>query len=196
MSITRLTTNGLTGTKYDTVSADNYYMEPIATTLLASGQAVITFSDIPQGYKHLQIRAFVRDTEAAAGTDDMWMTFNGDGGANYSRHVLSGDGASATSGANLSTTRIPFGNSIPRTGSLASVFGVLLIDILDYSNVYKFKTVRGIYGASENSTNTGFRSCVNSGLWMNTAPITSISMQPEAGSFAINTRISLYGIKG
>jgi hypothetical protein len=144
----------------------------------------------------LHIRAFVRDTEVAAGTDDMWMTFNGDSGANYSRHVLSGDGASVTSGANLSATRIPFGNSIPRTGALANVFGVLLIDILDYANGNKYKTVRGLYGANENSTNTGFRMCVNSGLWMNTAPITTISMQPEAGSFTTNTRISLYGIRG
>lgn len=196
MSITKLTTNGIVGAKYDTVSADNYYMEPIATTLLTSSQTVISFTNIPQGYKHLQIKGFARDTEAAAGTDDMWMTFNGDGSASYSRHVLSGDGTSVTSGANLSTTRIPFGNSIPRTGSLASVFGVLLIDILDYANGNKYKTVRGLYGANENSTNTGFRICVNSGLWMNTAPITSISMQPEAGSFATNTRFSLYGIRG
>ena len=96
MSITRLTTNGLTGTKYDTVSADNYYMEPIATTLVGvGGVSTVTFSNIPQGYKHLQVRIFSRSTTSTYQQSGGYVRFNSDTGNNYTRHGLYGDGATA-----------------------------------------------------------------------------------------------------
>lgn len=191
MSITRLTTNGLTGTKYDTVSADNYYMEPIATTLLASNQSSIAFSNIPQGYKHLQLRFLGRDDRAST-LDTILMRFNSDSGSNYYTHYLMGNGASATasgfSGTGIEVYRI--------TGSSAgaSMFGAGVLDVLDYSNVYKFKTSRSLAGADMNGSG---EVVFGSGLWMNTAAITSVTLTPTNGTnFVTNTRISLYGIKG
>jgi hypothetical protein len=165
-------------------------------TVGAGGSATIDFTSISSAYKHLQLRLMMRSTTAAVDTDDLWLRFNSDTGSNYSRHILQGDGSTASAGANTSQTRIPFGNAIPRASSAANVFGVAVIDILDYTSSNKNKTVRGLYGSNENSTSTNFRVGFNSGLWYATpAAITSITLQPEANSFAQYSSFALYGVK-
>jgi len=191
MSITKLTTNGLTGSKYDTVSADNYYMEPIATNLLASATATVTFSNIPQGYKHLQIRGIARGTFADTAVL-VRIQLNSDTGSNYARHNLTGDGSTTGVAADASQTVGGIGNISAATAT-ASIFGVVVCDILDYANVYKFKTIRSLAGNDRNGAGVVG---LFSSLWMNTAAITSVSIFPAANSFDINTRLSLYGIKG
>jgi hypothetical protein len=195
MSITRLTTNGLTGTKYDTVSADNYYMEPIATTLVgAGGSATVTFSNIPQNYKHLQIRLLGRS--AYAGSDEaLRMQFNGvSSTSSYSDHLVYGNGASALTDFDVQTVAGLNIHRLPAATSTASVFGGLVIDLLDYSNVYKFKTLRSLGGFDANGSG---RIVLNSGLFGNTAPITSITITlSTASNFAQYSRFSLFGIKG
>jgi hypothetical protein len=190
MGITKITTNGLSGTKYDTVSADNYYMEPIATTLVgAGGAASITFSNIPQGYKHLQIRVIARGNSSAT---NLAITFSGDtNNANYwSRHQMYGDGATAASNNNQTLTGITCGSVSPSTTSLVAPD---IVDLLDYSNVSKYKTLRVLGGYDANGSGA---IVFGSGLWMNTAAITSINIAPYSGTFTQYSRFSLYGIRG
>jgi hypothetical protein len=82
------------------------------------------------------------------------------------------------------------------TGSTATanVFAVTVLDLLDYTSTSKYKTVRNLAGYDSN----GFGSiALNSGLWMNTVAVTSISISPRVGTlFNANSRFSLYGIKG
>lgn len=183
MSITRLTTNGLTGTKYDTVSADNYYMEPIATTLLSGTAASVTFSNIPQNYKHLQVRVLCGASTGAS----VNYRFNSDSTAtNYYYHRLQGTGAAVNAAAgNL--------NRIFDYAGLSSTFTVGVIDILDYSNVYKFKTSRALAG---NDANGSGQINLTSNLWSNTAAVTSIELLPDTGTWIQYSRFSLYGIRG
>lgn len=194
MSITKLTTNGLAGAKYDTVSADNYYMEPIATTLLASSASSIVFSNIPQGYKHLQLRCFSKSTNASFQQIAFNLQLNGDTGSNYAAHQLYGDGSSAGASApGISATSMLLGqepSAVNNPGSLS--MGATVIDILDYANVYKFKTLRSLTGSDINGAGTV---ALRSGLWMNTAAVTTISLT-ETSTFAANSRFSLYGIRG
>lgn len=183
MSITRLTTNGLTGTKYDTVSADNYYMEPIATTLLASGASSVTFSNIPQNYKHLQLRVI----NLRATADIMQIEFNSDTTVtNYYWHRLDGNGAGVSA---VSGNKNLIGYVGTSTQAAANI-----IDILDYSNVYKFKTSRNLFGNDRNGSGI---IALTSMLWSNTAAISSINLKCEAGgNFAQYSRFSLYGLRG
>jgi hypothetical protein len=176
-------------------------MEPIATTLLASAATTITFSNIPQTYKHLQIRYLGQTNRGTYGIDNSKIQFNGDTGSNYSWHVLSGDGSSTTafSGAGTSQTFIKSGDRDLSTTTVSNTFGVGIIDILDYANVYKYKTTRSLSGEDINGTVAGFGGGVSlsSGLWMNTAPITSIAFNVANGTqFTTNSRFSLYGIRG
>jgi hypothetical protein len=187
---------GIIASSFRSAAGPEGAYDSLATVTLSASAASIDFAGIPSGYKHLQIRVMMRSTTASTGTDDMWLRFNSDTGSNYSRHILQGDGASASAGANTSQTRIPFGNSIPRANSAANVFGVAVIDILDYTSTSKNKTVRGLYGANENTTSTDFRIGLNSGLYFATpAAITSITLLPEANNFAQYSSFALYGVK-
>ena len=187
MAVTRLTTNGLTGTKYDIASADNYYMEPIATTLVGSGgSATVTFSNIPNTYKHLQIRGIAR---TATSTQD-FIVYKPNGNNISVRHFLAGDGASASTGA--STSVFDFG-SIPSSSSTANVFGTYILDILDYT-ANKNKTLRQLNGSDFNgSGNINFVS----GLYIDTTPMNSLTIATyNSTNFAQYSRFSLFGIKG
>ena len=192
MSITKLTTNGVNGSKYDTVSADNYYMEPIATTLVgAGGVASVDFTNIPQGYKHLQIR-WIGQHAGANVNVSLAIQFNGDTGSNYVQHRLYGDGSSAQAVSATSTTFIR-SDRLNSPTSASSIFGVGIIDILDYANVYKFKTIRSLGGVDSNGS--GFIA-LDSGLWMNTAAISSIKLYgADPGNLSQYSRFSLFGVK-
>lgn len=192
MSITKLTSNGLTGSKYDTVSADNYYMEPIATQLVGvGGVSSIIFNNIPQGYKHLQVRLNARGTSA-----NIFITtgfrLNGDTGSNYSNHRLVGTGNAMYSQASINDTQAYFTASSAASGA-ANCFSASIADFLDYSNVYKFKTVKVLSGAHD-GTNDEIQ--MRSTVWMNTAPITSMTLFLASGNIAQYSIASLYGIKG
>jgi hypothetical protein len=199
MAVTRLTTNGLTGTKYDIASADNYYMEPIATTLVGSGGvSSVTFSNIPSTYKHLQLRGLSQTNRATYGIDEWKVTFNGVGGTNYSYHNLYGDGANPTLGSGTSAAFI---NIIPVSASsvVTNAFGATVVDILDYANTNKYKTLRALSGVDINGTVAGYGGYtgLTSGLFQLTSTITSIEIVPKFGSlFNQYSRFSLYGIKG
>jgi len=171
--------------------------DALATVIVPSGGlSSIVFSNIPAGYKHLQIRAIYRTNAAFAGTLDMWMRFNSDTGSNYSRHVIQGNGAAVAAGANTTQTRIPFGNAIPGASSTANTYGSAVIDILDYASTTKNKTVRGLYGAQDNTTNTEYRIQLNSGLWYATpTAITSITLLSELNDLVQYSSFALYGVK-
>lgn len=79
--------------------------DSIATTTVGSGgTATVTFSSIPATYTHLQIRCLMRTDRAVAYTATNWR-FNSDSSSNYSYHAITGDGATATADAGVSTTR-------------------------------------------------------------------------------------------
>ena len=151
----------------------------------------ITFSSIPQTYTHLQIRWLGRDATTTG--NYIYMTINGIGGSSYAYHRISGDGASASVGALASTGSGVLTQFLPDSASTASVFGAGVIDILDYTNTNKYKTIRGLGGADINGSGAV-------GLWstlfMNTGAITSITVGLASGSGATGTTFALYGIKG
>lgn len=168
---------------------NNNFMEPIATTLVGSGGTNnITFNDIPQTYKHLQLRYISRNSPSA---DDHWITLNGDSGVSYAYHRLSGNGStvSVLGRADQRFFEMPTGGY----SSLSSgVFGAGIIDILDYSNTNKYKTIRMIGGVDSNGS--GYSQFL-SALWQKTDPIISITANPNP-RYDQYSRFSLYGIKG
>jgi hypothetical protein len=171
--------------------------ESIATTTVgAGGASSITFSSIPSTYKHLQIRGIMRVSSGTAGTNDLFIQFNSDTAANYSRHALYGTGSTAGANGNGSTSSPYAGRAcIPRNGISANIFGVTITDILDYANTFKYKTIRNLSGMDDNSTN-GVVS-LSSASWQNTNAITSITLFDENSySFSQYSSFALFGIKG
>jgi hypothetical protein len=169
-------------------------MIPIATTTVGSGGAAnVEFTNIPTYYEHLQIRAFCRTTWAGGVKRNLTMRFNSDTGQNYATHYLQGNGTSATAAADINSVEIYVGWSAASDGA-ASIFASNVIDILDYSNTNKFKTVRTLCGYENNLTNGS--ADLRSGLWRSTSAITSIVFDIESNfDFAQYSHFALYGIK-
>lgn len=166
------------------VAANSY--ESIATSS-AGGSSSITFSSIPSTFKHLQIRS-ISQSGSGNSTDSLRVQFNGDTGANYAYHALYGTGATAAATANT-------GNNWAKSGQLAlstTSFAGGVIDILDYTNTNKYKTLRCLSGVDFNGSGV---IALESNLWLNTAAITSITISYGA-NFATGTTFALYGIKG
>lgn len=166
--------------------------ESIATVTVGSGGAAnVEFTSIPATYSHLQVRFTARGT-ASSGNDNILGIFNSDTGSNYAWHILFGNGGGAAAGASSSTTSFLSGRMSYANAS-ASIFGVGVVDILDYANVNKYKTVRILTGTDENGAGIVL---LNSGLWQNNSAITSFKLTPGAGgNFAQYSHFALYGIK-
>lgn len=162
--------------------------ESIAT-VSGSGTS-ITFSSIPQTYKHLQVRAIQRSSRAA-GNDYGNIFLNGDTtGGNYTQHRLRGDGSSASAAAG--TSDYSYGD-YPAASTTANVFGGFIFDLLDYADTNKYKTQRALFGYDANGSGQ-----INllSKLWLSTAAVTSITFDNRGANWDSNTVFALYGIKG
>jgi hypothetical protein len=169
----------------------NSFQSIATTTVGAGGSSAVTFSSIPSTYKHLQIRASVLITNAA----NIKMQVNGDTASNYSSHSLTGGG---TSGSTVSAGSIL--SVFMYTGFWAGVSNYPqseIIDILDYTDTNKYKTIRVLEGNSTNN-NGSYGDFVGlwSGNWRSTSAVNSVTLYPTSGLFDINTKIALYGIKG
>jgi hypothetical protein len=169
--------------------ATNSYESIATVTVGAGGQSTVTFSSIPATYKHLQIRLFAKYTGVGYGL----MRFNGDSGNNYSAHGINGNGVVSDPVGAFAFTNISSTYYTGAAGTKDTAFNVSIIDILDYANTNKNKTVKGLYGWDNNGT--GYVE-FNSGNWRNTNAITDIVLRSSAGNFSQYSSIALYGIKG
>ena len=168
--------------------------ESIQTYALSSSQTTVTFSSIPSTYKHLQIRFIARNTGAGVDFDYAAIQYNGNNStASYTYHVLSGNGASASSGGNgTGVIGYNLGGYIVAGGVTANRFGVGVIDILDYANTNKYKTTRVLSGWDNNGAGN---IALISGLFLSTSAISSIAISSQTGDLAQYSSFALYGIK-
>jgi hypothetical protein len=184
--------NSLVGIYGNGVVAGDY--QSISTvTVGAGGAASITFSSIPATYQHLQIRLLARSLDSA-GTVNLTTQLNGDTGSNYSWHRVFGNGTSTGAGGSATQTNAIIGQISGATAA-SSIFGVASIDLLDYKETTKYKTIRSLVGFDDNNGGAGAVVQLFSGLWQSSSATTSIALSSGTG-FAQYTHAALYGIKG
>jgi hypothetical protein len=160
--------------------------ESIATVTVGSGGAAnVEFTSIPATYTHLQLRYIFKHDSTETTTK---IQLNSDTGNNYTRHRLTGDGSSVSAAAATSTSFIGSGSA----SGTANIFSAAVLDILDYTNTNKYKTLRLLTGFD---TNGGGSIQLLSSLWMNTNAITSIKFFFDSGNFNQYSQIALYGVK-
>jgi hypothetical protein len=171
--------------------------ESIQTVSLTGTQATIEFTSIPSTFQHLQIRYFARTTRTTYGTDTLVMRINNISTSSYSFHYIVGDGASAAAAGSSSQTNMSIGNNSLGT-TVVNHFGVGVIDILDYKDTNKFKTIRALGGADINGVTAGYGGHVSlgSGLFQSTNAVSSIQITAGGGSYTQYSHMALYGIKG
>jgi hypothetical protein len=165
--------------------------ESIATvTVGAGGSSQIDFTSIPSTYQHLQLRAAYKCSNTSGTIRFRTGGTSIDTGTNYNAHNLYGNGTSALAEA--------FGGAATTEGYLI-VGGqdqftyALVMDLLDYTNTNKNKTVRYLNGGDNNGSG---RVGLGSILWAQTTAIGCIRFYPQAGTFDQHSHFALYGIKG
>jgi hypothetical protein len=157
--------------------------DSLSTVTLSANTASVVFAGIPTGYKHLQIRANFAQT----GGGIIKLHLNGDTGANYKGHEIGGEGATAYAGVPSS-----YPNAICVGYSSGTTFGAAIIDILDYSSTTKNKVTRTLQGTDRNGAgDLNF----DSGLWINTSAITSLTFSSQNANLSSLSSLALYGVK-
>jgi hypothetical protein len=161
----------------------NTYTE-LRRTVVGTATSSVTF-DLTgiSGYTDLRV---VINGACDTGAANVLMRYNNDSTSTlYSATWLTGDGASATSGRNGTQNQI----ILNYYGYLDTTYRTnVLVDIFQYANTNVFKTNISRANNAANGTSA------NTGLWRNTAAITSITFVTGSNNFAVGTTFSLYGI--
>lgn len=157
----------------------------IATTIVGTGgSSTISFTSIPGTYKHLQVRMTVLAGSGGYGN----FRINSDSTtSNYYSHGLSGNGSAATAAAYSAAAYSPYG-----TAGNTSYPYLEIMEILDYANTSKYKTIRQLGGFDSNG---GGSIVLSSILWQSTSAITRLDFNCNSGSFSQYSHFALYGVK-
>jgi hypothetical protein len=151
--------------------------EAIATTTSSSGS--YTFSSVPSTYTDLILIV----QGISTGTNiNYGLRFNGDGANNYSSVRFYGDGGASTTADRLTN----FSNIL--SSNLAGTQGLIIHHIQNYKNTTMNKTVLV-------RSNTSSLLYLNTGMWRNTAAITSVEFLSTTGNTMNPATLTLYGIK-
>jgi len=165
-----------------TASIGNFYQ---ISQLSPSAVSTVTFSSIPSTYKSLQVRF---NLVTSATSQSFKFQFNSDTStSNYANHWLFG--TASTAGATGNASGVYGYILVADSGSLGTYPNVGIVDIIDYANANKNKTVKSFVGANQN-TSTGYVE-LGSGVWLSTAAITSLTIAIPSGTFT--GTITLYG---
>jgi hypothetical protein len=167
----------------------------LETTTLTTSASSVTFSGLGaySDYKHLQIRVSLRSTISSNESNGR-IRFNGDTTtSNYRSHLL----AAGTSLTGVISTTVTGQSGVYLDGFLtgatspANSFSAGVIDVLDAFSTTKYTTIRSLHGSAQSF----YRINLTSGLWLNTNPLTSITIEDAGVNFAIGSRFSLMGVK-
>jgi hypothetical protein len=180
-------TGNLSGNSFDSIAT---------TTVGAGGVSSVTFSSIPSNYKHLQVRFISRNTRGSSTLDGIGIRMNADSANNYANHRMYGAGATVVGTGETPVNRISIGIMPASTGGSANVFGGAIVDILDYKDTNKNKTVRSLAGYDDNGEAYGVIGLF-AGVWLSTNAITSLTIVSTDGTgLGQYSSFALYGIKG
>ena len=177
---------GIIASSFRSAAGPEGAYDSLATVTLSASTSSVTFAGIPSGYKHLQIRWLARSNRAGQASDGVNITLNGTAMTNG--HYIFADGASVSAGVQNSVT-----TQVPGATATASVFGGAIVDILDYANTNKNKTVRTIGGFDANGSG---QIAYTSTFQASTSAVSSLSFAPLNGTaFDTNSSFALYGVK-
>jgi hypothetical protein len=164
----------------------------ISSVTLNATQSTVTFGGIPQNFKHLQVRMLTYNT---ASQGNIYLNINNDSAGNYTYHYTRGNSTSPNSDYGVGNT-FAYINYDTNSGS---AYAPRIIDILEYANTAKLKTIRSLGGWNSNGSGIVF---LQSNLWtkagsgVTSDAINTLSFSYSAGSFASGSTFSLYGLKG
>jgi hypothetical protein len=135
----------------------------------------------------------VRTGRTGQNGDFLKTTFNSDTATNYSWHLLGGDGSSVSpaSGSNVAYME---SDRFASSSTSSNIFGAFVLDLLDYADTNKYKTMRYLGGYDNNGSG---EVQFGSGNWRSTSAVNTITFT-QSGAYNIlqYSSFALYGVKG
>lgn len=163
------------------------------TIVTGSVAASITFSSIPGTYRHLLLQLVgLGDATSGTGGTTLQMQMNGDTGSNYD--TVSDDlSASGTDGVQaFSVASMGFHYFENASGSAYPT--AVAAWIYDYARTAWNKMMSATGVMAYQSSSVGMRNKLASGMWKSTAAVTSLTIFPSGGNFAVGTVATLFGV--
>jgi hypothetical protein len=160
-------------------------------TAAPTGTNTVTFSSIPQTFKHLKIIGTAQSTYTAYNSN-VNLTFNGDTTNNYySASNLNAQGGSnpyKDTAAYINLTRGAV------TGTyMTSGWSVTEFDIPNYTETDIYKSVQGQWSVAALAYPATYQT-IGTGTWKSTAAITSIELVLTSLNFVTGSRFNLFGL--
>lgn len=151
-------------------------------TITASASSTVSFTSISSAYTDLVLVAVANSSTAGASSNNYRVQFNGDTTALYSDTIIQGNGTTATSARDSSST-VMYAGELPQTSASAQTS---IFQIMNYSNTTTYKTLlsRG------NSAGSAVMASV--GLWRSTAAINRVDLFMTSAT--LTGTFTLYGI--
>jgi hypothetical protein len=163
----------------------NTYSLIASSTVGAGGTSSISFSSIPQTYTDLLIKFSGRESTTE---QNVVLTFNGSS-SSFTSKLLYGNGSTAASVSYTDSRALNSNYSTAVSNAFSN--GELYIPSYTSSNnkTWSSDTVQ------EDNISNPVYAFMYTGLWANTAAITSITLTADAAAFVQYTTAYLYGIK-
>lgn len=157
----------------------------IEAKTLTTTTASITFTSIPQTYTDLLLKFSTRDNSGSY-INNMNININSSS-SNFSTKTIMKLGGSASSGTE--TTNLAFSTGSTATSTTFTNGEVYFPGYTSSS----YKSYSAESASENNASDNGM--ILETGLWSNTAAITSITFTPTSASFVSGSTFYLYGIK-
>jgi hypothetical protein len=167
----------------------------IEAKTLGSTTSSVTFSAIPQTYTDLKLVWSGRQSRNVFTAGYTVVQFNSST-SNYTYKTFQAEGSGSAvsqTQAGLTTDGFVIGG-VDNSNNTADSFGINEMYVPNYTSS-NYKSVNGEGGSEQNAT--GVLMLFTSGLWSDTAAITSVTLKPWVGSYfdwLANSTFYLYGI--
>jgi len=164
----------------------NTYQAIATVTVGSGGVGTIDFTSIPQTYTDLVLKLSSRTTLVTSVASSVFFSFNSST-SNFNNITFYGSGTSASTFNEARNA-----GSQNSGGSTSGIFANINIMICGYTT-----SNNKAYLAEASVENNATEAYIygNASTWTDSAAITSITLTPNAGSFAEYSTATLYGIK-
>jgi hypothetical protein len=160
----------------------------IASQVLGTAAATVTFSAILGTYKDLILKVSVRNSLTQ---EDMLLRINNDSSTLYSRVQLRGNGTQASSSINSAQTSIKLENAVVGSGYTANTFSNHEIYIPNYTASQNRQI--SSFAVIENNGTEAF-AIAHAGLYRSSTAITQVDLIASSGTFISGSSFYLYGL--
>lgn len=155
-----------------------------------ASEGTFDVQSISGSYKHLLIILNARMAATNAGSRAINMRFNNDATSIYDTQYVQVNNTTVTGAIAPAASSIAVG-LCPGSDATANRFGANRIEVLDYTNAARQKTVTFHANTMSDGTTATFTR-IGGGQWRSTAAITRVQLIEAGGNFAAGSRLTIY----